>query len=104
MQRNNASLRKKILSWLMPLMLLLILVDSSLLNRLAINALEKELDADLHSSSQDITSYLKQSGIDAIDFELLENASRILLNDNVDRILYSVSNENGVLLSGNKIF
>jgi hypothetical protein len=87
MQRNNASLRKKILSWLMPLMLLLILVDSSLLNRLAINALEKELDADLHSSLQDITSYLKQSGIDAIDFELLENASRILLNDNVDRIL-----------------
>lgn len=102
MQRNNASLRKKILSWLMPLMLLLILVDSSLLNRLAINALEKELDADLHSSSQDITSYLKHSGIDAIDFELLENASRILLNDNVDRILYSISNENGVLLSGNE--
>lgn len=102
MQRNNASLRKKILSWLMPLMLLLILVDSSLLNRLAINALEKELDADLHSSSQDITSYLKHSRIDAIDFELLENASRILLNDNVDRILYSISNENGVLLSGNE--
>lgn len=102
MHRNNASLRKKILSWLMPLMLLLILVDSSLLNRLAINALEKELDADLHSSSQDITSYLKHSGIDAIDFELLENASRILLNDNVDRILYSISNENGVLLSGNE--
>ncbi len=102
MQRNNASLRKKIFSWLMPLMLLLILVDSSLLNRLAINALEKELDADLHSSSQDITSYLKHSRIDAIDFELLENASRILLNDNVDRILYSISNENGVLLSGNE--
>jgi two-component system sensor histidine kinase TctE len=102
MQRNNASLQNKILSWLMPLMLLLILVDSSLLNRLAINALEKELDADLRSSSQDITSYLKQSGIDATDFELLENASRILLNDNVDRILYSVSNENGALLSGNK--
>ena len=83
-------------------MLLLILVDSTILNRLAINALEKELDADLHSSSQDITDYLKKSGIDARDFELLENASRILLNDNVDRILYSVSNENGELLSGNQ--
>ena len=102
MQRTNASLRRKILSWLMPLMLLLILVDSTILNRLAINALEKELDADLHSSSQDITDYLKKSGIDTRDFELLENASRILLNDNVDRILYSVSNENGELLSGNQ--
>ncbi len=102
MQRTNASLRKKILSWLMPLMLLLILVDSTLLNRLAINALEKELDADLHSSSQDITSYLKQSGIDTKDFDLLENASRILLNDNVDKIFYTISNENDVLLSGNQ--
>ncbi len=100
MQRTHASLRKKILSWLMPLMLLLILVDSTLLNRLAINALEKELDADLHSSSEDITDYLKQSGIDGKDFELLENASRILLNDNVDKILFSVTNENGILLSG----
>lgn len=102
MQRTNASLRREILSWLMPLMLLLILFDSTLLNRLAINALEKELDADLRSSSQDITGYLKNSGIDAKDFELLENASRILLNDNVDKILYSVSNENGTLLSGNQ--
>lgn len=102
MQRTNASLRRKILSWLMPLMLLLILFDSTLLNRLAINALEKELDADLRSSSQDITGYLKNSGIDAKDFELLENASRILLNDNVDKILYSVSDQNGMLLSGNQ--
>lgn len=102
MQRTNASLRRKILSWLMPLMLLLILVDSTLLNRLAVNALEKELDTDLRSSSQDITGYLKNSGIDAKDFELLENASRILLNDNVDNILYSVSNEDGLLLSGNQ--
>lgn len=84
----------------MPLMLLLILVDSTLLNRLAIGALEKELDADLHSSSEDITDYLKQSGIDGKDFELLENASRILLNDNVDKILFTVVNENGTLLSG----
>lgn len=100
MQRTHASLRKKILSWLMPLMLLLILVDSTLLNRLAISALEKELDADLHSSSEDITDYLKHSGIDGKDFELLENASRILLNDNVDKILFTVANENGTLLSG----
>lgn len=81
-------------------MLLLILVDSTLLNRLAISALEKELDADLHSSSEDITDYLKQSGIDGKDFELLENASRILLNDNVDKILFTVANEYGTLLSG----
>jgi two-component system sensor histidine kinase TctE len=102
MQRTHASLRKKILSWLMPLMLLLILVDSTLLNRLAIGALEKELDADLHSSSEDITDYLKHSGIDGKDFELLENASRILLNDNVDKILFTVANEYGTLLSGDQ--
>ena len=41
MQQKNISLRKKILTWLMPLMLLLILVDSTLLHSLAVNALEK---------------------------------------------------------------
>ncbi len=102
MHRTHASLQKKILSWLMPLMLLLIVIDSTLLHRLAVNALEKELDADLRSSVEGITNYLERSGVDAQDFELLENASRILLNDNVDTILYSVTNNNGLLLSGSK--
>ncbi|MES2181614.1 MAG: hypothetical protein V4493_05910, partial [Pseudomonadota bacterium] len=81
---TNASLRKKIMSWLMPLMLLLIAVDSTILHRLAVNALEKELGADLYSSVEDIADYLSRSGTDAKDFELLENASRILLNDEGD--------------------
>ena len=102
MHRNQASLRKKILSWFMPLMLLLILVDSTILHGLAVNALEKELDADLFGSVDDISHYLRISGVGAKNFEILENDSRILLNDNVDKVLYSVTNENGVLLSGNK--
>ncbi len=102
MHRSQASLRKKILSWFMPLMLLLILVDSTILHGLAVNALEKELDADLFGSVDDISHYLRTSGVGAKNFEILENDSRILLNDNVDKVLYSVTNENGVLLSGNK--
>lgn len=102
MQQTNISLRKKILTWLMPLMLLLILVDSSLLHRLAVHALEKELDADLFGSAADIAGYLSRSGIEAKDFEMLENASRILLNDEVDTVMYSVTDEQGRLLSGNQ--
>lgn len=102
MHHTNISLRKKILTWLMPLMLLLILVDSSLLHRLAVHALDKELDADLSGSAEDIASYLSRSGIEAKDFDLLENASRILLNDEVDTVMYSVSDEFGRLLSGNQ--
>ena len=102
MQRTYASLRRKILSWLMPLMLLVIFIDSTLLNQLAIRALEKELDADLYGSVADITDYLRNAGVDTKDFELLENASRILLNDKIDKILYSVTNANGILLSGSK--
>lgn len=102
MQQTNISLRKKILTWLMPLMLLLILVDSSLLHRLALHALEKELDADLFGSAEDIAGYLSRSGIEAKDFEMLENASRILLNDEVDTVMYSVTDEHGRLLSGNQ--
>ena len=102
MHRNQASLRKKILSWFMPLMLLLILVDSTMLHRLAVNALEKELDADLYGSVDDISDYLRLSGFGGKNFEILENASRILLNDDVDKVLYSVTDENGILLSGSK--
>lgn len=102
MKRPPASLRNTILSWSMPLMLLIILIDSTLLHRLAVNALEKELDADLYGSVDDIKEYLSRSGINNKDFALLENASRILLNDEVDTILYSVSNDKGMLLSGSK--
>jgi two-component system sensor histidine kinase TctE len=102
MPPTNISLRKTILKWLMPLMLLLILVDSSLLHRLAVHALDKELDTDLSGSAGDIASYLNRSGIEAKDFEMLENASRILLNDEVDTVMYSVTDEYGRLLSGNQ--
>ena len=81
MQRTQVSLRKKILSWFMPLMLLLIIADSTILHRLAVNALGKELDFELYDSVDDISDYLKVSGLDAQKFEVLENASRILLND-----------------------
>ncbi len=102
MRHTQVSLRKKILSWFMPLMFLLIAIDSTMLHRLAITTLGKELDADLYGSVDLISDYLEQSGIDAKDFEVLENASKILLNDEVDKVLYSVTNENGILLSGNK--
>lgn len=101
MQRNHISLRKKILTWLMPLMLLLILVDSTLLHRLAVGALEKELDADLYESATDIADYLKRTTIEVKDFEMLESFSRILLKDDVDTVIYSVTSEQGEVLSGN---
>jgi two-component system sensor histidine kinase TctE len=102
MQHSNLSLRKKILTWLMPLMLLLIFVDSSLLHRLAVHALEKQLDADLSGSAKAIAAYLNRSGIEAQDFEMLENASKILLNDEIDTVMYSVTDASGHLLSGNQ--
>lgn len=102
MQRTQVSLRKKILSWFMPLMLLLIIADSTILHRLAVNELGKELDFELYDSVDDISDYLKVSGLDAQKFEVLENASRILLNDDVDKVVYTVTNENGTLLSGSK--
>jgi two-component system sensor histidine kinase TctE len=102
MQRTQVTLRKKILSWFMPLMLLLIIADSTILHRLAVNALGKELDFELYDSVDDISDYLKVSGLDNKKFEVLENASRILLNDDVDKIVYTVTNESGTLLSGNK--
>lgn len=102
MIHQKTSLRKTILKWLMPLMLLIILIDSTLLNKLALNTLESELDADLYSSIEDIKQYLTKSAVGAKDFSLLENASRILLNDEVDTVLYSLTNNNGDLLSGSK--
>lgn len=102
MQRTQASLRKKILSWFMPLMLLLIIADSTILHRLAVNALGKELDFELYDSVDDISDYLKVSGLGTKKLEVLENASRILLNDDVDKVVYTVTNENGTLLIGDK--
>ena len=103
MQQPQASLRKKILSWCMPLMLLLIVVDSSILNKLAVDALEKELDKDLYGKIDDIAFYLKSSGLSAKNFNVLVKANSILLNDDIDKVLYSVTDANGALLSGNRM-
>ena len=101
-QKKQASLRRKLLSWLAPLLLLLILVDSTILYRLAINKLEKELDADLFSSTKNIAQFLTYFGNSPNDIHLLENASKIFLKDEVDEIIYSISDSQGRLLSGNK--
>ena len=101
MQIKQASLRTRILSWLMPLMLLLIVVDSTILHRIALNTLEKELDADLYGSVTDISEYLEEFGLKAKNIEILENASRILLNDEIDKVLYCISDDKGTLIGGN---
>lgn len=100
MEGNNTSLRKKILTWLMPLMLLLIVIDSTLLNHLAVGALEKELDSTLYSSTKDISEYLNHTNLDVKDFEMLDSFNRILLKDDLDNVIYSVCNEQGHLLGG----
>ena len=100
MQKKPASLRRKLLSWLMPLLLLLILVDSSILFELAIDKLEKEIDVDLFKSAKDVSQFLNNFGSAPKDIRLLENASHVFLKDEVDKILYSITDSQGHLLSG----
>lgn len=100
--KKQASLRRKLLSWLIPLLLLLILVDSTILFKLAIDKLEKELDADLFTSAKDVSQFLSSFGSAPKDIRLLENASHVFLKDEVDNILYSISNSQGQLLSGSR--
>ena len=103
MQKKQASLRRKLLTWLVPLLLLLILIDSTILYRLAITKLEKELDADLFSDTKDIAKFLTDFGSSPSDILLLENASKIFLKDEVDEIIYSISDSQGRLLSGSNV-
>jgi two-component system, OmpR family, sensor histidine kinase TctE len=103
MQIKQASLRRKLLTWLVPLLLLLILVDSTILYRLAITKLEKELDADLYDSTKNIAQFLSDFGYSPMDIHLLENAGKIFLKDDVDEILYSISDHQGRLLSGSNV-
>ena len=100
--KKQASLRRKLLSWLAPLLLLLILVDSSLLSMLAIDKLEEELDADMFSSAKEVSQFLSNFGSAPKDIRLLENASHVFLKDEVDKILYSISDSQGTLLSGSQ--
>ncbi len=86
----------------MPLLLLLILVDSTLLFKLAIGKLEKEIDADLFRSAKDVSQFLSIFGSAPKDIRLLENASHVFLKDEVDQILYSITDSQGQLLSGSK--
>ena len=101
--KKQASLRRKLLSWLIPLLLLLILVDSTILFKLAIDKLEKELDADLFASAKDVSKFLSNFGSAPKDIRLLENASHVFLKDEVDQILYSITDSQGQLLSGSKV-
>jgi two-component system, OmpR family, sensor histidine kinase TctE len=102
MEKTQASIRRKLLSWLMPLLLLLILVDSTILFRLSINKLENELDADLFTSAKDVSRFLADFGSAPKDIHLLENTGKIFLKDEVDKIIYSITDSQGHLLSGSK--
>ncbi len=101
MQKTQPSLRRKLLSWLVPLLLLLILVDSTILFKLSINKLEKELDTDLLSSAKDISRFLADFGNTPTSIHSLDNATKYFLNDEIDKILYSITDQQGQLLSGN---
>ncbi len=102
MQKKQASLRKKLLSWLVPLLLILIVIDSAILHDLAINKLGNELDADLYSSAAEMSNYLVTAGENASHLTLLENVSKALLSNESDKVIYSITDEHGLFISGNK--
>lgn len=93
------------LSLLLPLMLLLVAIDSAVLHKLAIHGLQKELDADLlntaKETSEDLTDFIKDTKKDIGQYHPSEEINFLFANDK-DKINYCITSKDGRFLNGDR--
>ncbi len=106
MRPPSKSLRKKILRLLLPLMLLIVAIDSAVLHNLAIRGLQKELDADLLSVAkeifEDVAEFTHDTKKSINEYQPHAEINTYLLADDKDKKTYCITNEDGQFLNGDR--
>ncbi len=106
MRHPAISLRKKILRLLLPLMVLLIAIDSAVLHNIAMRGLQKELDAHLLNIateiSEDMTEFSEVTKKSINEYRPEAEINNYLLKDDSGKKTYCITNEDGRFLNGDR--
>ena len=102
MRREPPQLRKQLLSWLLVPLFVLLLVDSFVSYRVALEFARRAYDRHLVEIARDLTIQLRR-GADRVALDLPPEARRILLEDPEDRIYHAVSTADGKPVAGDPI-
>jgi two-component system sensor histidine kinase TctE len=98
--KKYSSLRKKLLRLLVPPLLILILIASSILFRFAIVEQRDAFDNGLYDSAYSIYQLLEKSDDSIENLSLPKNEKQFILNDHSDVIFYNVMDTKGKVLNG----
>lgn len=98
--KKYSSLRKKLLRLLVPPLLILILIVSSILFRFAIVEQRDAFDNALYDSAYSIYQLLQKSDDSIESLSLPKNEKQFILNDQSDVVFYNVVDTHGNVLNG----
>lgn len=98
--KKYSSLRKKLLRVLVPPLLILILLVSSILFRFAIVEQRDAFDNALYDSAYSIYQLLQKSEDSIEKLSLPKNEKQFILNDQSDVIFYNVADVHGKIING----
>lgn len=98
--KKYQSLRKKLLVWLVPPLLFLILIVSTILFRFAVIEQRNAFDNALYDSAYSIYQLINQAEAPVQSFSLPKSQKQLILEDKTDTIFYSVLDSEGKLLNG----
>lgn len=99
---KQTSLRKKLLSWILIPMFILIIVDTSFLYRVAIHYIEKSFDRELDDQANDILELVKVAQVPFDKFQINHDALKVILTDQDDKLYYSILDADGRIINGDQ--
>lgn len=103
LKNKQPSIKRQLLIWIIVPMLLMIVVDTSILYRVARHFIQKSYDYELSDTANEIATLIKSSTGPIKDFKLSVEAHKVILSDNLDQVYYSVYDEKHNYVAGNNI-
>jgi len=99
MDRPSRSLRKQLLLWLLLPLLGLLVLDTTILYRVAMGFVQTAFDRALYESAYDVGQLVGKSGENDSVFKLPQEAKELLLSDKFDNLYYNIVAD-GAVVSG----
>src|ERR1017187_1215310 len=96
---KTITLRKKLLTWLLLPMLILLLMSAAIMYSLAFRFVNYAYDYALVDSTHDISGQIVTIGGRA-SLDLPESARKIIVSDELDTIYFNVIDKDGTVIAG----
>ena len=100
MNEKHRSLRRTLLTWQLTPLLVMLIVGTAVVYRLALGFAEREYDHALYESAFDIMQLVRKSAEDSGQVHLSNSASELILADSDDENFFNITAANGSTLIG----